>query len=256
MIKESQYNPITLEELISALEKTLRQNDHKVITSELESLRSRVQHPAYSERLSHIINAFAIPNSVGGTVVKDPISGKPYPNSKKILQDFINELKGHQKMSSSKFNLQKFAQETTEKKKKKRGNPFRVLMGKVGKFLDHGLSKREIVRTLLKENIWDEKMIANAVDIVKDYNKKKKNKPENTKIAQTLMFEAPDWIQLSPDYNKRSTPELVTALTWLTSLDKMKEVDDRSNVKSKIRAIKEALLKRGATQEYIEELLK
>jgi hypothetical protein len=61
-------------------------------------------------------------------------------------------------------------------KKKTRGNPFKVLMGKVGKLLDHGLTKNKIVKYMSKEKYWDKEIIEKAVDIVKDYNRKKHRK--------------------------------------------------------------------------------
>jgi hypothetical protein len=136
-------------------------------------------------------------------------------------------------------------------------------MGKVGKLLDHGLEKREIIRYLLKEKIWNEQTISNAVGIVKEYNKKKQRKTRK-KEAQTLPNTAQDWPRLDLDFDKKSNPELIMVLTWLNSLDHMdnknnafgKEVADRSDVKTKIRKIKKVLLDRGMDQKYLDEYMK
>jgi hypothetical protein len=61
-------------------------------------------------------------------------------------------------------------------KKKKRGNPFKVLMGKVQKLLDHGFGKHEIVRKMKSQGKWDPETVARCVDIVKEYNRRDKRK--------------------------------------------------------------------------------
>ena len=41
-------------------------------------------------------------------------------------------------------------------------------MGKVGKLLDHGVEKNDIVRYIAKLKYWNKETIERAVDIVKD----------------------------------------------------------------------------------------
>jgi SOS response regulatory protein OraA/RecX len=198
----------------------------------------------------------------GGFAVKDPISQKKYKNTHDNIREFLNELKGTNKMSRNIFNLEKFAQQGA--KKKKRGNPFRVLMGKVGKLIDHGLSKRDVVRTLLKENIWNEETIGRATDIVRDYNKKKYKKKHH-KEAQTLLNTAEEWGSMEINYSKRSNAELITSVCWLNSVDKFdfkkysfgkSEIEDKSRIKTKIKEIKSELIKRGMSKEALDNLLK
>jgi hypothetical protein len=80
------------------------------------------------------------------------------------------------------FNWERHAAEIKEmagkKKKKTKGNPFKVLMGQVGKLLDHGVSKSAIVRHLSKSSSFDEDTIDRAVDIVKEYNRKKQRQDD------------------------------------------------------------------------------
>lgn len=68
--------------------------------------------------------------------------------------------------------------------KRKKSNPFRVLMGYVGKLRDHGMSKREIVQKILhmKGNRWDSDTIRKCVDIVTERNRRKK-KQETTDMS-------------------------------------------------------------------------
>lgn len=250
---------ITIDELIQILEHCLHGGNAESIVPHLESARSRVQHPEYSKRLGNIIGAFQVPDRNMLMVAKDPDSGKPYPNSKQLIQELLNDLKRHKKMSETAFNFNKYSQQSPNRKKKTRGNPFRVLMGKVGKLLDHGLEKREIVRYLLKEKIWNEETISKAVKIVKEYNKKKHRRVhKNHKEAQTLPNTAQDWPRLEVDFSKRSNAELITSLCWLNSLDKMdsKEVADRAGVKTMIRKIKSTLNERGMSDDDLKLIVK
>jgi hypothetical protein len=131
-------------------------------------------------------------------------------------------------------------------------------MGKVGKLLDHGLEKREITRYLLKQKMWGEETIERAIDIVRDYNKKKRrddpdgDKAEKSKkkafvmpeklservaerlasmtdeefdkLIQTRISQKSDSnkeegvYEVKADFTKRSTSELMARATWLMSL--------------------------------------
>lgn len=73
-------------------------------------------------------------------------------------------------------------------KEKKKGNPFKVLMGRVQKLLDHGVDERgEVVRTILrgKDNKWQRETVEQAYEIVKERNVRKERKeqlnPESSK---------------------------------------------------------------------------
>ena len=262
---------VSIDEIIQCMNHCLNTSDLESVKGLVESIRSRVQHPEHSEALGQILQAMKIPDALGdGSSVTDPSSGKPYPNTKSIIKEYIikleNEKKGHQKMSS--FNLQKYSQnkEKPHEKKKSRGNPFRVLMGKVGKLLDHGLEKRDIVRYILKDGIWNEKTIERAVKIVKDYNRKKHQNNKKVK-AQTLHKPSDNdkvFERVDADYKKRSTAELVTSVCWLNTCAKIdpnkydfaKEVADRSGVKNMIREIKAELIRRGMSEKELNSLIK
>ena len=266
---------VPIDEIIQTLNHCLETNDNNTIRNHIESLRSRVQSPHHSEKLGQVLQALNVPDTLGnGASVVDPSSGKPYPNTKHFIKSYIEELnnekQGKQKMSKNNFNLYVYSQtqepHKDKDKKKSRGNPFRVLMGKVGKLLDHGLGRRDIVRYLLKEHIWNEQTIERAVKIVKEYNKKKRVKGKQIE-AQTLhkpedndkVFERVD-----ADYKKRSTAELVTSVCWLhtcatidpNKVNFAKEVADRSGVKNMIREIKAELIRRGMSEKDLNSLLK
>jgi len=267
MKKLAQAGGITLDQAIKELESIKNSNNKDAKFQQIENLRSQVQTPLISEKLGEIIGSIEANSDI---VTKDPISGKPYPNSDTKINELIKHLQQmkqageQQKMSSNSFNFNKYSQEKKQDKKKSRGNPFRVLMGKIGKLLDHGLEKKEIVRYLKKENIWDEKTIDKAVGIVKEYNKKKHRKGKKEVEASTLPNTAEEWGRIKPDYSKRSNAELITSICWLNSLAKIdpkktsfaKEVADRSGVKTMIREIKSELLERGMSQSELNLILK
>jgi len=266
---------VPIEEMIDILKQCQSFPDHHK-KRHLENLASRVSSPAISMRMIEIIQSTDTPNSLSnGLQIKNPQFDDPNIKSKEnfnvntndLIRSLIDELRSGQRMSETGFNLQKFSQKKTDDKKKSRGNPFRVLMGKVGKLLDHGLERRDIVRYLLKEKIWNEDTIEKSIKIVKDYNKKKhvkKDKSKSTKEAQTLLTNAPEWPKIgSVDYSKRSTPELITSILWLSSITKVnpiradvKEIEDRSGVKTMIRNIRSELINRGMSEVALKSLLK
>lgn len=249
---------VSIEEMIDVLSNIVQNNDVGTKLMQIENLRSRVQSPAASDRLGQLIGALKVPDQLGqGMGVVDPQSGKPYPNTNNLIKEYINELKEQKKMSKSSFNFLKFSEESSPKKKKSRGNPFRVLMGKVGKLLDHGLGKRDIVRYIAKEDKWNEETIEKAVNLVKDYNKKKHN-TKKTVESQTLPNPNNDWPRVDKDYSKRSNAELITSLGWLNSISKLdaKEVHDRAGVKTMMREIKSVLFDRGMSDSSLNDLLK
>lgn len=259
---------ITVPQLIETLKQLKSRDDLEITKSETHRLSSLCQDPNLQMELLRIHQSCNFKDPKSGGKVKDPVTNAIYPNTSDLLQDFILRLEKtnsmKQSVGSSSFNLYSFSQKenSDDQKKKKRGNPFRVLMGQVGKLLDHGLERRDIVRYLTKKGMFDEKMIEKAIDIVKEYNRKKHRKKTT---AQTLPNTAEEWPTIDIDYSKRSTAELITSLCWLNSLDKINlkkhsfdhsKVEDRTGVKTKIRQIKSALTDRGMSSDEIDKLVK
>lgn len=161
------------------------------------------------------------------------------------------------------------------KKKKTRGNPFKVLMGKIGKLLDHGLGKREITKYLTRQGSWSEETVAKAINVVKDYNKKKHKKAdtsfnlsryaqitdsEQTKPSNTVPFRNSDVDEnLEADWTKRSTAELFARAAWLKSAKEFtgdshsegRKASDIQGVAGELRSIRAQLKKRGFTEEEL-----
>lgn len=161
--------------------------------------------------------------------------------------------------------------EEDKTKKKTRGNPFRVLMGQVGKLLDHGMEKRDIVQYVHKKmKGFDESIISKAIDIVKDYNKKKRRKPQKeanafnlntfTKTASFFRDEENDLYTVTPEWTKRSTAELMARASWLKSLMlydddvpmlDQRKADDKKGASSQLTTIRGALKERGFNENEI-----
>lgn len=257
---------VPVSEMIQILKDLSHNPDLNVKINQIENLRSRVQSPHHAEKLVEIFGALKIPDQIGnGAPVIYPQTGESYPVTNNLIEGYIKELESTEKMSQT-FNLQKYAQQVP-KKKKTRGNPFRVLMGKIGKLLDHGLERRDIVRYLLKDKVWNQQTIEKAVKVVKDYNKKKHSKQATamTTVAQTLQIDSEEWPRMKKDYPKRSSAELIASITWLNSLDQMTVEKGRSNllkdmdksgVKIMIREIKSELIKRGMSEADLDLIVK
>jgi hypothetical protein len=214
----------------------------------------------------------ALKNNTESTITKDPITGEDYPTGPKLAKDLLSRIeKMNETVSLNKvFNMVRFSQAKKNKareeknKKKTRGNPFRVLMGQVGKMLDHGISKKDIVRYISKKNMWNEETISKAVDVVSDYSKKtrskeKKFKEKNSSVNESSIrvsaIDATTSIyEVGPDFTKRSTAELMARASWLNDLNNynektpqgdMRKAANKDGVNAELKKIREALKARG-----------
>lgn len=151
------------------------ESDKHSLCDRISDVADKVNDKKLRARLNKLSSAVMMANDPKKRT-KDPDTGKYDPTYIDIAHKIEKEY-----LSKEKPNVYNFreAQAVTRKKKKTRGNPFRVLMGKVGKLLDHGIEKNDIVRYLAKEKIWNKETIDRAVDIVRDYNKKKKSKDKD-----------------------------------------------------------------------------
>jgi hypothetical protein len=136
-------------------------------------------------------------------------------------------------------------------------------MGKIGKLLDHGLSKRDIVRYIGKENTWEDETIDKAVDVVMEYSKKKRkdekkfqkdSSSENNLVKLAARDADKSIYEVGPDFEKRSTGELMARATWLKDLadygEKTPQGDGRKaankdGINAQLKLIRSALTKRG-----------
>jgi len=179
---------VTKEEMRQLMKKVKAANNNFAeLSDEVTLMADRVQDKNLRHQLYKLSKALIMSNN-NRTRTKDPITQELDPSytdiANKIEETYLSEAKNV-------YNNSKTAQ--VKKKKKTRGNPFRVLMGKVGKLLDHGVEKNDIVRYISKLKYWNKETIERAVDIVKEYNKKleqgkdKDEKPEKSeKTADTV----------------------------------------------------------------------
>ena len=171
---------VTKDEMRQLMQKIKASNGNFFeLSNEVTITADKVQDGDLKHQLDKLSKALLMSNN-NRTRTKDPITKELDPSysdiANKIEETYLVEAKNV-------YNNSKIAQ--VKKKKKTRGNPFRVLMGKVGKLLDHGVEKNDIVRYISKLKYWNKETIERAIDIVKEYNKKleqdKDEKPEKSK---------------------------------------------------------------------------
>jgi len=172
---------VTKDEMRQLMNKVKSANDNfGELSEEVNVIADRVQDESLRHQLYKLSKALIMSNN-SRTRTKDPITQELDPSysdiANKIEETYLSEAKNV-------YNNSKTAQ--VKKKKKTRGNPFRVLMGKVGKLLDHGVEKNDIVRYISKLKYWNKETVERAVDIVKEYNKKlEKGKDKDEKSEKT-----------------------------------------------------------------------
>lgn len=271
---------VTKDEMRQLMNRVKSANDNfGELSNEVTVIADKVQDSNLKHQLDKLSKALLMSNSKR-TRTKDPITKELDPSysdiANKIEQTYLSEDKNV-------YNNSKTAQ--VKKKKKTRGNPFRVLMGKVGKLLDHGVEKNDIVRYISKLKYWNKETIERAIDIVKEYNKKlekgkdkdeKSEKSEKTtddadldKIVEekvdknasvktaSLNYDA------KPNFKKRSTPELIMRACFLMDLQDyskttkqgdFKDAADKKGVSEELKQIKAALTDRGFDKDELSNL--
>jgi hypothetical protein len=293
---------VTKDEMRQLMNKVKSANDNfRELSDEVTLIADRVQDESLRHQLYKLSKALVMSNN-NRTRTKDPITQELDPSytdiANKIEQTYLSEAKNV-------YNNSKTAQ--VKKKKKTRGNPFRVLMGKVGKLLDHGVEKSDIVRYISKLKYWNKETIERAVDIVKEYNKKLeqgKDKDEKPKKKanvvdldrlvekdQEVKEEKEDLkntvkkindtgeedqakkdvkvktaalnYDSKPNFEKRSTPELIMRACFLMDLQDyskttkqgdFKDAADKKGVAEELKQIKAALTDRGFDKEELSNL--
>ena len=272
------------------------------LSEEVNVIADRVQDESLRHQLYKLSKALIMSNN-SRTRTKDPITQELDPS----YSDIANKIE-ETNLSEAKnvYNNSKTAQ--VKKKKKTRGNPFRVLMGKVGKLLDHGVEKNDIVRYISKLKYWNKETVERAIDIVKEYNKKlEKGKDKNEKSEKSE--KTADTVDLpklvkekeeverktkdieetieqindteeknskdvtvkiaslnydaKPNFEKRSTPELIMRACFLMDLQDytktskqgdFKEAADKKGVTEELKQIRSALTNRGFDKEELSNL--
>lgn len=278
---------VSPDELLGILEEVKNANPQQMqaIRTRLEAVRQRLTNPGVTEAVDKILTAFDFEGDPRKKTI-NPSTGEPVPGPQELAAKLTQtvESMNQQNEQAKKFNAASAVfnlREAQRRKKKSRGNPFRVLMGKVGKLLDHGLEKRDIVRYLKKSGYWNDETIERAVDIVRDYNKKKRrddtdeeSKPskqgkdgkesKKASVATPTMQRisaAPETIyDVAPDFGKMSLTELMARASWLMSLMSWgkdtpqgdgKKAADKKGAAAELKAIKQALIDRGFDQDEL-----
>jgi hypothetical protein len=296
---------VTKDEMRQLMNRVKSANDNfGELSEEVTVIADRVQDENLRHQLYKLSKALIMSNN-NRTRTKDPITQELDPSysdiANKIEETYLSEAKNV-------YNNSKTAQ--VKKKKKTRGNPFRVLMGKVGKLLDHGVEKNDIVRYVSKLKYWNKETIERAIDIVKEYNKKleqgkdKNEKPEKSEktadvvdlpklvkekeeverktkdveetiekindTEETIESKKDSKVKTAalnydskPNFEKRSTPELIMRACFLMDLQDyskttkqgdFKDAADKKGVTEELKQIKAALKDRGFDKEELSNL--
>ncbi len=263
----SESSGVTKKEMISLLRKVV-QSENETISeykSDLEEIIERITRPEYKKRVSQIITAIDMAQDPRKRT-KDPSTGQFDPTAQQLAERMMNKLshldheeeQNHHTAGTKTMSFNN-REAQVKKKKKTRGNPFRVLMGKVGKLLDHGIEKKDIVRYLAKQKFWGNETIERAVDIVRDYNKKKKQDSDDDKEVKeekkastevNVKTAALDYDE-EPNWEKRSTAELIYNAYYLDGVLNDKDAASKDGAAAELKKIKTELKKRG---ESLEEL--
>ena len=268
----SDSNGVTKKEMISLLQKIVHAGNGNLgeLKSDLEEIIERVTRPEYKKRISQIMTAIDMAQDPRKKT-KDPSTGQYDPTAQQLASRMMRKLshleneEEHKNQHTAGNKTMSFnnREAQVKKKKKTRGNPFRVLMGKVGKLLDHGIEKKDIVRYLAKQKFWGNETIERAVDIVRDYNKKKKNdsdddkkvkeqKKEKKSSTESYVKTAGLDYDAKPDVEKESTATLISRAFYLDDLLADKNAASKENASSELKKIKTELKKRGESLEDLD----
>ena len=307
-LNSEEVEGVTKDEMRQLMNRVKSANDNfSELSDEVTLIADRVQDENLRHQLYKLSKALLMSNN-NKTRTKDPITQELDPSysdiANKIDETYLREAKNV-------YNNSKTAQ--VKKKKNTRGNPFRVLMGKVGKLLDHGVEKSDIVRYISKLKYWNKETIERAVDIVKEYNKKleqgkdkdeksekskKSEKTADTVDLEKLVREKEDVEKKTkdveetiekindteetieskkdvkvktaalnydskPNFEKRSTPELIMRACFLMDLQDyskttkqgdFKDAADKKGVTEELKQIRAALTDRGFDKEELSNL--
>jgi hypothetical protein len=268
----SDSSGVTKKEMISLLQKIVQAENETLVEckTDLEEIIERITRPEYKKRVSQILTAIDMAQDPRKKT-KDPSTGQYDPTAQELASRMMEKLshleneEEHKNQHTAGNKTMSFnnREAQVKKKKKTRGNPFRVLMGKVGKLLDHGIEKKDIVRYLSKEGFFGKQTIERAVDIVKDYNKKKKNDGEDDKEvkeekkdkkASTEVYVKTAGLDYDAetDWEKRSTGELIYSAYYLDGVLEDKNSSSKKNASAELKKIKTELKKRGESLEDID----
>lgn len=154
--------------------------------------------------------------------------------------------------------------EEGERGKGKKSNPFRVLMGIVGKLYDHGWSSSDIVRHVKKHTKFNTETIKESIKIIEKSEKKKAQASSGGGITKLSSYgdipEEYGVYSIKEEWNKKSTRELITRLSFLVDCQKYDPESDNgrhpsmSSLDGEITLVTSALKRRGYDSGMIDHL--
>lgn len=234
-------NGVDIDQLLQVLNRILVMKDFSGADIVIEQLSKQVNDKNMAVKLQGLLNAIKFNNDI---VSRNEHTKKNMRTPQEVAKDLINELINYKKMKQISEPNVKSAQ-VIKHKKKKRGNPFRVLMGKIGKLLDHGLSDKQVSRYLSKQKYWSTETIDRAIKIVKKYNKKK-HKQAVADLRRIIISEAQEIQMYQLNYEILSTAELLTRQLFLQACIDGTELGYKpENPRKELNVIQKILKERG-----------
>jgi hypothetical protein len=157
-----------------------------------------------------------------------------------------------------------YEEEEEDKDKKHGGNPFKVLMGIVGKLLDKGWNQQDITRHIKRNTKFNSETIKECVKIMKGYNRKREREKTSSSYNFKNIFAQKEEYRIDweNDFDKKSTRELIIRLKYLVDakdFDESKDNGTRTNgikgdlssISGEIKKIEAALKNRGFSEKDI-----
>lgn len=245
------------QELYGILENVVKNPTLEANSSSLDDALQKATNPEMKTKIKRIIDALKFEGN-GKPPTRNLDTGEYYktgPDKAKALMEELKPMINEQE--SNQVTAQVKKRNKDKDKDKKRGNPFQVLLGQIGKLKDHGASNQEVKKFLKKDGVFDTDLIEKAIKVYEDLQKKKTKKAfvlSEYRVALAAKKQDATLYDVEPEWSKRSTNELMARLGWLKSLEGMttatqqgegREAFSKEGAKEEIAKIKKALRARG-----------
>ena len=265
-------------ELYDSLKKVLENTDPELVLDELEAVLEKSSNPDIKAQIQSVIDAEKFEGH-GKPKTQNLDTGEFHKDgparARELMEDLKPMIKAEEQQPQQQQQQSPQPQQVVAKVRKNdkpakddsRGNPFKVLLGQIGKLKDHGASDSEVKKFLRKDGIFGDDLIDKGLKIYKDLQKKKSKTPKKAfnlneyRIALAASEKEPETIyDVPPDFIKRSTNELMARLGWLKSLESMtkdspigegREAFSKEGASEEITKIKKALRSRGFDESEI-----
>jgi hypothetical protein len=256
------------QQLNDLLKKVIKDPYSEQVLIELTSALEKSKSPEIKQKIQQVIDGLKFEGN-GKAKTRNLDTGEVHetgPARAKSLMEYLKPMLNEKNQTPITAQVKK--NDTKKDDDKSRGNPFKVLLGQIGKLKDHGASDSEVKKFLVKDGIFDKALIEKALKIYKDLKKDKSKNGDEDKapkknkkafnLATYRMSLAQKEVQtiydVDQEFVKKSTSDLIARLGWLQSLNSMttstqqgegRSASSKEGVSEEIGKIKNALRSRG-----------